>query len=47
MGGAAGAPDGRLRRTEVFRFDPAEIKAPLQDAVLGAGWTWRAVVFKL
>ncbi|MFJ2133609.1 hypothetical protein ACIP4W_21150 [Streptomyces sp. NPDC088846] len=39
--------DGRLHRTEVFRCDPAEMKTPLQDAVLGAGWTWRAVVFKL
>ncbi|MEV6703663.1 hypothetical protein AB0M68_42240 [Streptomyces sp. NPDC051453] len=40
-------PDGRLRKTEVFRFDPAEMKVPLQAAVLGAGWTWRGVVFKL
>ncbi|MFE5688183.1 hypothetical protein [Streptomyces sp. NPDC056512] len=40
-------PDGRLHRTEVFRFGPAEMKAALQDAVLGAGWSWRAVVFKL
>ncbi|MEU5054292.1 hypothetical protein ACFC1L_05140 [Streptomyces sp. NPDC056210] len=40
-------PDGRLHKTEVFRFDPAEMKVPLQDAVLGAGWTWRGVVFKL
>ncbi|MGW6140247.1 hypothetical protein ACWFRM_39750 [Streptomyces sp. NPDC055144] len=40
-------PDGRLHKTEVFRFDPAEMKVPLQDVVLGAGWTWRGVVFKL
>ena len=33
--------------TEVSHFDPAEMKAPLRDAVLGAGWTWRGVVFKL
>ena len=39
--------DGRLHKTEVFRFDPAEMKAPLQNAILGAGWTWRGVVFKL
>ncbi|MFE7157367.1 hypothetical protein [Streptomyces sp. NPDC057636] len=40
-------PDGRLHKTEVFRFDPAQMKVPLRDAVLGAGWTWRGVVFKL
>ncbi|MFC9459459.1 hypothetical protein [Streptomyces sp. NPDC056983] len=40
-------PDGRLHRTEVFRFGRAEMKAPLQDAVVGAGWSWRAMVFKL
>jgi hypothetical protein len=39
--------DGRPQKTEVFRFDPAEMKDPLRDAVLGAGWTWRGVVFKL
>ncbi|MFD3475234.1 hypothetical protein [Streptomyces sp. NPDC058695] len=39
--------DGRPHKTEVFRFDPAEMKAPLQNAILGAGWTWRGVVFKL
>ncbi|MFD5118167.1 hypothetical protein [Streptomyces sp. NPDC058385] len=46
MGGRAGA-GRRLRKAEVFRFDPAEMKVPSQDAVLGAGWTWRGVVFKL
>ncbi|WP_330302390.1 MULTISPECIES: hypothetical protein [unclassified Streptomyces] len=39
--------DGRPRMTEVSHFDPAGMKAPLRDAVLGAGWTWRGVVFKL
>lgn len=39
--------DGRLKMTETSRFDSAEIKEPLRSAVLGAGWTWRGVVFKL
>ncbi|MFF1832693.1 hypothetical protein ACFVXE_00520 [Streptomyces sp. NPDC058231] len=39
--------DGRLHKTEVFRFDPAEMKNPLRAAVLEAGWTWRGVLFKL
>jgi len=39
--------DGRLRTTEVFRFDPAEMKDPLREAVLGAGWTWRGVLTRL
>ncbi|MES4892734.1 hypothetical protein [Streptomyces sp. NPDC096012] len=39
--------DGRLQKTEEFLFDSAELKAPLQEAVLGAGWTWRGVLFKL
>lgn len=39
--------DGRLHKTEVFRFDPAEMKGPLRAAVLDAGWTWRGVLFKL
>ncbi|MEU6216769.1 hypothetical protein ABZ845_04505 [Streptomyces sp. NPDC047022] len=39
--------DGRLRKTEVFRFDSADLKTPLQEAVLGAGWTWRGALFKL
>jgi hypothetical protein len=39
--------DGRLRKTEVYRFDPSEMKDPLRNAVLDAGWTWRGVVFKL
>ncbi|MFE0105335.1 hypothetical protein [Streptomyces sp. NPDC059009] len=39
--------DGHREKREVFRFDPAEMKDPLQEAVLGAGWTWRGVVFTL
>ncbi|MGW1710422.1 hypothetical protein ACWCP8_34285 [Streptomyces sp. NPDC002206] len=39
--------DGRLHKTEVFRFDPGEMKDPLRAAVLDAGWTWRGVMFKL
>lgn len=39
--GATGAPQA----TEVFRFDSSELKEPLRKAVLGAGWTWRGVVF--
>ncbi|KOU58507.1 hypothetical protein ADK57_36330 [Streptomyces sp. MMG1533] len=36
---------GRLEATETFRFDAAELRNPLQNAVLKAGWTWRGVVF--
>ncbi|MFB6940144.1 hypothetical protein ACFWGL_10555 [Streptomyces sp. NPDC060286] len=38
-----GADDG-LEATETFRFDNSEMKRPLQDAVLEAGWTWRGVM---
>ncbi|MFH8369612.1 hypothetical protein [Streptomyces sp. NPDC018031] len=38
---------GRLRMTEEFRFDTAEMKDPLRDAVLGAGWSWRGVLVRL
>ncbi|MFD3498983.1 hypothetical protein ACFWWT_07385 [Streptomyces sp. NPDC058676] len=40
-------PDGRRHRKEVFRFDPSEMKTPLRNAVLGAGWTWRGMKFRL
>jgi hypothetical protein len=40
-------PDGRRRRVETFRFDSREMKNPLRDAVLDAGWTWRGVTFRL
>ncbi len=36
-------PDGRRHKVEVFRFDTREMTDPLQNAVLGAGWTWRGV----
>ncbi|MBB4715083.1 hypothetical protein ACIQNT_14665 [Streptomyces luteogriseus] len=36
---------GRLEATETYRFDSAELRDPLRDAVLTAGWTWRSVVF--
>ncbi|QJS09661.1 hypothetical protein HKX69_09100 [Streptomyces argyrophyllae] len=36
---------GRLEATETFRFDAAELRNPLRDAVLKSGWTWRGVVF--
>jgi hypothetical protein len=39
-GGEAGGVDA----TESFSFDSADLKDPLQDAVLGAGWIWRSVV---
>ncbi|MEU5706964.1 hypothetical protein [Streptomyces flaveolus] len=39
--------DGRLRMTEDFRFDSAELKTPLQEAVLRMGWIWRGALFKL
>ncbi|GAA2479711.1 hypothetical protein GCM10010406_14900 [Streptomyces thermolineatus] len=31
--------------TETFSFDSADLKNPLQETVLGMGWTWRGVVF--
>jgi hypothetical protein len=37
--------DGGLDATETFRFDSSELKDPLRDTVLKAGWTWRAVVY--
>ncbi|MEC4018302.1 hypothetical protein [Streptomyces sp. H27-D2] len=37
--------DGRRHKTETFRFDTADMKDPLRDAVLDAGWTWRGVSF--
>ncbi|MGW8883029.1 hypothetical protein [Streptomyces sp. NPDC055749] len=40
-------PDGRERRVETFRFETREMKDPLRQAVLDAGWTWRGVLFRL
>jgi hypothetical protein len=39
--------DGRRQKVETFRFDTREMRDPLQQAVLDAGWTWRGVLFKL
>ncbi|MGV9254568.1 hypothetical protein [Streptomyces sp. NPDC003697] len=36
-------PDGKRHKVEAFRFDTREMTDPLQNAVLGAGWTWRGV----
>ncbi|MFH9893358.1 hypothetical protein ACH4OQ_24885 [Streptomyces luteogriseus] len=36
---------GRLEATETYRFDSAELRDPLREVVLTAGWTWRGVVF--
>ncbi|MGQ4415416.1 hypothetical protein ACN6LA_007568 [Streptomyces sp. SAS_269] len=36
--------NGRLEATETFRFDAAELREPLRNAVLKSGWTWRGVV---
>ncbi|MET8022453.1 hypothetical protein AB0D78_37125 [Streptomyces avermitilis] len=40
-------PDGRRRKVETFSFDSREMKNPLRNAVLDAGWTWRGALFKL
>ncbi|WP_405798147.1 hypothetical protein [Streptomyces sp. NBC_01506] len=36
--------DGGVELTETSSFDSSELKTPLQETVLGAGWTWRGVV---
>jgi hypothetical protein len=36
---------GRLEATETFRFDAAELRSPLRNAVLRSGWTWRGLIF--
>lgn len=33
--------DGRRRKVESFRLDTRDMKHPLRDTVLAAGWTWR------
>ncbi|MCX5376206.1 hypothetical protein [Streptomyces sp. NBC_00091] len=38
-------PDGRRRLVETFRYDSRDMKDPLRDTVLTAGWTWRGVLF--
>ncbi|MFM9372849.1 hypothetical protein [Streptomyces sp. Da 82-17] len=42
LGGADGHADDGSDGT--FRFDSADLKTPLQETVLAAGWTWRGVV---
>ncbi|MBZ9638490.1 hypothetical protein [Streptomyces sp. PSKA30] len=37
--------NGGLEATETFRFNGADLRNPLQDAVLKSGWTWRSVIF--
>ncbi|MBZ3904168.1 hypothetical protein [Streptomyces griseiscabiei] len=37
--------DNRLEATEGFRFDSADLRDPLRNAVLASGWTWRGVLF--
>lgn len=39
-----GGEDGGLEANETFSFDSADLKNPLQDTILGAGWTWRGVI---
>ena len=39
-----GGEDGGIEATETFRFDSNDLKTHLQEAVLGAGWTWRGVI---
>ncbi|MBT2392397.1 hypothetical protein J7E87_23970 [Streptomyces sp. ISL-1] len=38
--------DGRLQATESYHFDSNDMKRPVQNAVLEAGWTWRGVLSK-
>ncbi|MFG2128256.1 hypothetical protein ACGFNV_10690 [Streptomyces sp. NPDC048751] len=35
---------GRLQATETFRFDGADLRDPLRNAVLNSGWTWRGLL---
>ncbi|MFJ6562748.1 hypothetical protein ACIQMV_23355 [Streptomyces sp. NPDC091412] len=39
-----GGEDGGIEATETFGFDTNDLKTPLQETVLGVGWTWRGVV---
>ncbi|MEU9234030.1 hypothetical protein [Streptomyces subrutilus] len=36
-------PDGRRHKVETFSFDSRDLKNPLRNTVLEAGWTWRGV----
>ncbi|MFD8288960.1 hypothetical protein ACFV2B_12195 [Streptomyces lavendulae] len=37
---------GEVRGFGAFRFDSRDMKDPLRDTVLAAGWTWRGVLLK-
>ncbi|MGW4164348.1 hypothetical protein [Streptomyces sp. NPDC004788] len=39
--------DGRRHLVEDFAFDTRQLKDPLREAVLGAGWTWRGMLVRL
>ncbi|MEV7865272.1 hypothetical protein AB0P17_03995 [Streptomyces sp. NPDC088124] len=39
-----GNKDNAPAATETFSFNSADLKTPLQETVLGAGWTWRGVI---
>lgn len=34
-------PDGRRRKVETFRLNTRDMKDPLRNTVVDAGWTWR------
>nr|WSX48141.1 hypothetical protein OG409_03760 [Streptomyces sp. NBC_00974] len=34
-------PDGRRRRVETFHLNTRDLKDPLRNTVVDAGWTWR------
>ncbi|MFD8826061.1 hypothetical protein ACFV1C_27375 [Streptomyces sp. NPDC059605] len=40
-----GGEDGEDGPAETFRADSSDLKDPVRDAVLAAGWTWRGVAF--
>ncbi|MGR4883106.1 hypothetical protein ACIPUC_27375 [Streptomyces sp. LARHCF249] len=40
-------PDGRRHKVEALRFDTRDVKDPLRNTVLAAGWTWRGALFAL
>ncbi|WP_370415170.1 hypothetical protein [Streptomyces fradiae] len=39
--------DGRRHLVGDFAFDTQQLKNPLREAVLGAGWTWRGMLVRL
>lgn len=36
--------DGRTEMAETFHYDTDDLKNPLRDTVLKAGWAWRGIV---